>query len=128
MRQLKVAWHDVLHADTLLFEITLSLMAVGWGGWLVLPWASFTIGPTFDVFEKLMPEVVWGWTFVAFGLLHLMRLRAQRRVVWLFGFWLWLVVALLYWLGNPSSPGVPMFGILAASYGFLYLRNGGHHL
>lgn len=111
-------------ADSELFEVGQALIAVTWGAWLFLPMHTFESFAAFTVFARLAPEELWGFLYIGFGVTHLVRLwsGASRRWFLLLGVFCWLLLALLYWLGNPSSPGIPTYGTLALLDGFLFLR------
>lgn len=86
----------VLYSDSAMLELFMSGAALGWGGWLLLPPATFAITPLYDTFTLVAPEHIWGICFALWGgiscLIVLVGSESIRRLTILLsaGLWGWV--------------------------------------
>ena len=111
-------------------EMRHALTAFVFGTWLLLPFNTFGSSPTFREMVRMADESIWGILIVLIAYLHLRAIVGggllRRR---LFGYVtasLWIFLAILSFLSNPTTTAVPVFSIiaLAALWTPLHLING----
>lgn len=88
-----------------------------WGLWLVLPYKTFVSSISFREMMKVAPEQVWGVAIMAIALLHLGAIVRgnlwQRRIFCYITAGLWVYLTVLFFLSNPGSTAVPIYGMTA---------------
>ncbi len=116
------------HSD--LTEFALSVFAVAWGLWLLLPFPTFAAEHAlYARMEQIAPEEIWGGVFVLLGVWQLAAWLAGwhrgRRWLSLLGFFAWLDVTLQLAVGEPHGLAVPLAGTIALMSLLAFLHNGG---
>jgi hypothetical protein len=90
-----------------------------WGLWLLIPWwDTFGSSKVFDAMETIAPEWAWGAAMTLLGLArltmwikdgHLIKFRRAFAVASMF---VWVLITVVYALGNPLTTGVPIYATL----------------
>lgn len=105
-----------------------ALLCMGWGGWLLGPFDSFSASPvTFRAMRELAPEVIWGIGLTVLGLVRIWSLLggAPRRVrIWsaLTTTLAWLFIAVMVTYSNPTTLAAPVYSIIALAACWAYVR------
>jgi hypothetical protein len=100
-------------------ELVCSLAMAAWGLWLLIPWwDTFGSSKVFDAMETIAPEWAWGAAMTLLGLArltmwikdgHLIKFRRAFAVASMF---VWVLITVVYALGNPLTTGVPIYATL----------------
>jgi hypothetical protein len=100
-------------------ELVCGLAMALWGLWLLVPcWDTFGSSRVFYMLETIAPEWVWGAAMALLGLArlvmwykdgHLIRFRRAFAVTSMF---VWVLLVVLYALGNLMTTGVPIYATL----------------
>ena len=90
----------------------LALTALAWGLVLLNPTDTFSTSPAFSMMAQIAPEYVWGLLFSGFGVLQLIIIGRDHKhfkpisgYVQLLGVFIWSMIALFFYIGNPRGTG-----------------------
>lgn len=72
-------WQRLLLLDTRPLEAMTAVEAILWGGWLVLPFSTFSSSPAFAYLDRWAPEAAWGCAALALGALQLVAIWLSLR-------------------------------------------------
>lgn len=97
--------------------IVLGVYTVVWGLWIISPfWSVFSAAPLYSAMSSIAPEPVWGIIAVVSGLTTMRgALKPSYKNLQLgsfIGFFHWLVIAILYFIGDWTNTG----GITALAF------------
>lgn len=97
-----------------------------WGGFLLLPFNTFQSSPTFQIVARLMPDSAWGVVLCSLAAtvliaLHMHRAYVARAALGALAA-LWLGIAVLFLLSNPTAPAWISYGSVAISTGAVFWR------
>ncbi len=112
------------HTD--FFEIFNSLILIGWGAWLVLPFHTFASTKSFEALSQLLSEEVFGLIPLLIGVYILYTLVTfkirRRRIGILFGSAFWIFIAIIIGAANINATAVPVYSLIAVFSVISYLR------
>jgi len=90
-----------------------------WGLWLVFPmWSVFSAAPLYGAMSSIAPEISWGSVALVSGAVALWGATTRSYLWTRIGsagiFWFWLMVGIMYFLGDFTNTG----GITALFWAF----------
>ena len=90
----------------------LALTALAWGLVLLNPVDTFSTSPAFSMMAQIAPEYIWGLLFLGLGILQLLVIECDKEhvkpisgYVQLLGVFIWSMIALFFYIGNPHGTG-----------------------
>lgn len=98
-----------------------------WGLWVLCPfWDVFTSAALYSALEALLPEPVWGLIAIACGLFIIRgALKPSYKALIsgaAVGAWHWLLISVLYFMGDWSNTGGITALMLSAYCAYIYLN------
>ena len=96
-----------------------------WGLWVILPFTAF-VGPIYEFMLSLAVEGVWGALFLFAGITMTVG-TFRKDIDWIksgafLGFALWLMLAILGVIAEPSATPVVTRGIIAVMHAWVYIQ------
>lgn len=121
--------HSILsECDMEPVQLLFGCIAVIWGVWLLLPFASLpAVGRGFGYMASILSETAWGWMMIAVGLMQIVPTVIDdlpwRRAgcILATGWWTYLSVAI--GLGDWHAAGCPILAFYALVQLFIALRD-----
>lgn len=118
-------------ADTRGAEVLSALVAWTWGLWLLLPWDTFSSVSSYSFMSSLLKETTWGALFLFVGGLQSLAMCGNvqlfRYPAAVFALVLWVSAGLMFFAANPYAHAPVLYGLLAASQGWVILRGPQRH-
>lgn len=106
-------------------ERALAALALGIGGWFLVPWwVTFAATRGYRAMALVAPEQVWGVLLVALGVLTLAAQRSgvllARRILNAIGLAVWVAIAIGFLVANPPSIAGPICAWIVSLYAVIF--------
>jgi hypothetical protein len=107
--------------------IILGVYTTLWGFWMANPlWQVFTRAPLYAKMAAIAPEWFWGSLALAVGVFMIYGVIRHKYLPLasgaLVGYFHWLIISVLYFLGDWRNTGGITAGVISVYCGFIWLN------
>ena len=118
----------IKRSDSIFTELLLYIISMFWGGWILLPKASFYMSSIFKPLSAIASEPFWGAASVVGGLLGLYALSQHikglklRKYLTFVGSLYWMFISTFSFINTPFYASFPMYMSVSVLFLICFLK------